>query len=242
MHSRVGLAISRSPGSQSALRVTGRGVPADIARGENMGVYHSCVRRTVVCLVAVLILAAIPSAAQLPTGTILGTVKDSSGGSIPGAMVTLRNADTNLTKMATTEADGSYRFPELPVGHYEIKAEAPGFRTETHTGLNLEVTQQGVVNFALQVGSTTQQVTITSEIPLVNTQDATLGGTVHEQQMAELPLNGRNYTDLTLLKPGVNQDKNQRNSSGTSFSVNGAPPRSNNFTLDGAILQTSTGR
>jgi hypothetical protein len=208
-----------------------------------MGVCREFARRIIVCLAALLILAAIPVAAQLPTGTILGAVKDSSGASIPGATVTLRNTDTNLTKTATTEADGSYRFPELPVGHYEIKAEAAGFRTETHTGLNLEVTQQGVINFALQVGATTQQVTITSDIPLVNTQDATLGGTVNEQQMAELPLNGRNYIDLTLLKPGVNKDKNQRNqASGTSFSVNGAPPRSNNFTLDGAILQTSNGR
>jgi hypothetical protein len=207
-----------------------------------MGVYHEFVRRIMLCIAAVLVLSAIPAAAQLPTGTILGNVKDSSGASIPGAMVTLRNTDTNLTKTATTEADGSYRFPELPVGHYEIKAEAAGFRTETHTGLNLEVTQQGVINFALQVGATTQQVTITSDIPLVNTQDATLGGTVNEQQMAELPLNGRNYVDLALYKPGVNQDKNQRNQSGTSFSVNGAPVRSNNFTLDGAILQNSTGR
>ncbi len=207
-----------------------------------MGVYHEFVRRIMLCVAAVLILTAIPAAAQLPTGTILGTVRDSSGASIPGAMVTLRNTDTNLTKTETTEADGSYRFPELPVGHYEIKAEAAGFRTETHTGLNLEVTQQGVINFALQVGATTQQVTITSDIPLVNTQDATLGGTVNEQQMAELPLNGRNYVDLALYKPGVNQDKNQRNQSGTSFSVNGAPVRSNNFTLDGAILQNSTGR
>jgi hypothetical protein len=77
---------------------------------------------------------------------------------------------------------------------------------------------------------------------MVNTQDATLGGTVSETRMEELPLNGRNYIDLALYQPGVNQDKNQRNSQGTSFSVNGAPVRSNNFTLDGAILQTSTGR
>jgi hypothetical protein len=206
-----------------------------------MGVHVQFLRRNAVWLAA-LILAAIPLAAQLPTGTILGTVKDSSGASIPGAMVTLRNTDTNLTKTTTTETDGSYRFPELPVGHYEVKAEAAGFRTETRTGLNLEVTQQGVINFALQVGATTQQVTITSDIPLVNTQDSTLGGTVNEQQISELPLNGRNYIDLTLLKPGVNKDVNQRNQSGTSFSVNGAPPRSNNFTLDGAILQNSTGR
>src|SRR5579863_10206651 len=208
-----------------------------------MGVCRGSLVRSMLWLAAVLILATIPVAAQLPTGTILGNVKDSSGASIPGAMVTLRNTDTNLTKTATTEADGSYRFPELPVGHYEIRAEAAGFRTETHTGLNLEVTQTGVINFALQVGATTQQVTISSEIPLVNTQDATLGGTVHEQQMAELPLNGRNYIDLALYKPGVNKDKQQRNQQeGTSFSVNGAPPRSNNFTLDGAILQNSTGR
>src|SRR4029077_16553946 len=126
------------------------------ARGENMGVYREFVRRSIVCLAALLILAAIPVAAQLPTGTILGTVKDSSGASIPGATVTLRNTDTNLTKTATTEQDGSYRFPELPVGHYEMKAEAAGFRTENRTGLTLEITQQGVINFALQVGSTTQ--------------------------------------------------------------------------------------
>jgi len=212
-----------------------------------MGVCREFARRIIVCLAALLILAAIPVAAQLPTGTILGTVRDASGASIPGAMVTLRNTDTNLTKTATTEQDGSYRFPELPVGHYEIKAEAPGFRTETHTGLNLEVTQTGVINFALQVGATTQQVTVSSEIPLVNTQDSTLGGTVNEQEMSELPLNGRNYINLALYKPGVNQDRNQTNSGrggqqGTSFSVNGATPRSNNFTLDGAVLQNGLGR
>jgi len=93
-----------------------------------------------------------------------------------------------------------------------------------------------------EVGSEAQQVIVTGEAPLINTQDATLGGTVNETKMTELPLNGRNYIDLALYQPGVNQDKNQRNQSGTTFSVNGAPPRSNNFTLDGAILQNSLGR
>jgi hypothetical protein len=206
-----------------------------------MGVSRELVSRSMIW-VAVLILAAIPVAAQLPTGAILGTVKDSSGASVPGATVTVRNTDTNLTRTQMTEQDGSYRFPELPVGHYEAKAEAAGFRTENRTGMTLEVTQQGVVNFSLQVGSTAQQVTVSSEIPMVNTQDSTLGGTVNETKMAELPLNGRNYIDLALLQPGVTKDKNQTSSAGTSFSVNGAPPRSNNFTLDGAILQNSTGR
>src|SRR5437016_14371155 len=147
-----------------------------------MGVCRELVRQSIVW-VAVLILAAIPVAAQLPTGAILGTVKDSSGASVPGATVTVRNTDTHFTRTQMTEQDGSYRFPELPVGHYEIRAEAAGFRTETRTGLNLEVTQQGVINFSLQVGATTQQVTVSSEIPLVNTQDSTLGGTVNEQSM-----------------------------------------------------------
>src|SRR6202040_2212388 len=80
------------------------------------------------------------------------------------------------------------------------------------------------------------------EAPMINTQDATLGVIVNETKMTELPLNGRNYIDLALYQPGVDQDKNQRNSQGTTFSVNGAPPRSNNFTLDGAILQTMLGR
>jgi outer membrane receptor protein involved in Fe transport len=207
-----------------------------------MGVSREFVERNMVWL-ATLILAAIPVAAQLPTGAILGTVRDSSGASIPNAVVTVRNTDTNLRRTATTEQDGSYRFSELPVGPYEVKVEAAGFKTETRTGLTLEVTQQGVVNFDLQVGAGAEQVTVSSELPLVNTQDSTLGGTINEHQMAELPLNGRNYIDLALYKPGVNKDKQQRNQvEGTSFSVNGAPPRSNNFTLDGAILQNSTGR
>src|SRR6202022_1798594 len=126
--------------------------------------------------------------------------------------------------------------------HYEVRGEHSGFKTATRKGITLEVTQQAVINLDFEVGSEAQQVIVTSEAPLINTQDATLGGTVNETKMTELPLNGRNYIDLALYQPGVNPDKNQSNQSGTTFSVNGAPPRSNNFTLDGAILQNSLGR
>jgi Carboxypeptidase regulatory-like domain len=187
------------------------------------------------------LLAVIPSLAQLPTATILGNVKDSSGASVPSAIVTARNTDTNLTRTMMTDDDGGYRLLELPVGHYELKAERAGFKTEIRTGITLEVTQQAKIDFALEVGATVQEVTVTGEAPLVNTQDSTLGGTVNETKMSELPLNGRNYVDLSLLQPGVSEDKNKRDS-GTSFSVNGATPRSNNFTLDGAILQNEFGR
>jgi hypothetical protein len=191
---------------------------------------------------AVLILLAIPVVAQLPTATILGVAKDSSGGVLPNVTVTITNVDTGTVRTVKTGDDGEYRAPELPVGRYEVRAEHAGFKTVTRKGITLEVTQQAVINLDFQVGAADQQVVVTEEAPMVNTQDATLGGTVNETKMSELPLNGRNYIDLALYQPGVNPDKNQRNQQGTSFSVNGAPVRSNNFTLDGAILQTMLGR
>jgi outer membrane receptor protein involved in Fe transport len=188
-------------------------------------------------------LVAIPAVAQMPTGTILGTAKDSSGGVLPNVTVTITNVDTGFKRVVMTGDDGFYRVPELAVGHYEVKGEHSGFKTDTRKGITLEVTQQAVINLDFEVGAAAQVVVVTGEAPMVNTQDATLGGTVNETKMTELPLNGRNYIDLALLQPGVDKDKNQTNSQGgTSFSVNGAPPRSNNFTLDGAILQTMLGR
>jgi len=213
----------------------------DFARGGDMGAYRKGLCLGIVAT-AMLILLAIPAVAQLPTGAILGTAKDTSGGVLPNTTVTITNVDTGLKRTVTTGDDGFYRAPELAVGHYEVRGEHAGFKTETRKGITLEVTQQAVINLDFEVGSEAQQVVVTSEAPMVNTQDATLGGTINETKMEELPLNGRNYIDLALYQPGVNQDKNQRNAQGTTFSVNGAPPRSNNFTLDGAILQTSTGR
>src|ERR1700681_3426076 len=206
-----------------------------------MATYRNGVCLNIV-LISALIFLAIPAVAQLPAGTILGVAKDTSGGVLPSVTVTITNVDTQSKRVVTTGDDGFYRVPELAVGHYEVKGEHAGFKTETRRGITLEVTQQAVINLDFQVGSAEQQVVVTGEAPLVNTQDATLGGTVTETKMTELPLNGRNYIDLALYQPGVNQDKNQSNQSGTSFSVNGAPPRSNNFTLDGAILQNSLGR
>jgi hypothetical protein len=153
--------------------------------------------------VLILLLTVIPVRAQLPTGTILGVVKDSSGGVVPGVAVTVQNAETGFTRTVTTGDDGAYRFPALPVGRYDVKVERTGFKTETHAGLTLEVMQEAVVNFTLQVGTSEQQVLITGEAPLVNTTTSSLGGLVNEQKMEDLPLNGRNYIDLTLLQAGV---------------------------------------
>jgi hypothetical protein len=192
---------------------------------------------------------AIPAFAQLPTGTILGVARDSSGAVLPDTTITLTNVDTGAKRIVTTGDDGSFRLPELPVGHYEARGEHTGFKTETQRGITLQVTDQAIINFNLEVGSTQQEVMVSAEVSVVNTQDATLGGLVTETAIKDLPLNGRNYVDLTLLQPGVTKDKNIGNSAtgggggfGTTFSVNGAPDRSNNFTLDGAVLQNQFAR
>jgi outer membrane receptor protein involved in Fe transport len=178
--------------------------------------------------------------AQLPTGTFLGVVKDSSGAVVPGATVTIHSSETNETRKAVSDSSGAYRVPALPVGHYDIKIEHGGFKTVTQTGLNLEVGEEAVVDFALQVGTAEQTVQVTGEAQQVNTTNSTLGSVVSEQTIADLPLNGRNYTDLTLLQPGITQHKGLTNSGGnqpgTVFSSNGAPVQSNSYSLDGASL------
>jgi len=193
-----------------------------------------------------LVMVASASVAQLPTGTILGVVKDSTGAVVPGGTVTSRNADTGQTRSAVSGGDGSYRFAALPVGNYEIRAEHPGFRAEVRSGLTLTVSQEAVVNFTLELGAIEQTVAVTAEAPLVNTTSGSLGGLVDEQKIADLPLNGRNYINLALMQPGVIQSVNTNSVNslstyGVLYSSNGAPYRSNNYLLDGAIMSNLYG-
>ena len=197
-----------------------------------------------ICLVLSSLLAmAVQICAQVtPTGTISGVVKDPGGLVLTGAQVTVVNTDTNVPRTLTTGDDGSYRFPALPVGPYSVKVEMAGFKTRTITNLKLDVTQEAVVNFQMEVGSTEQQVLVQADADAgrVDTTSSSLGSVVDSRQVAELPLNGRNYIDLTLLQPGVTQF--QGNQFGVNalfgefFSSNGAPIRSNMYTLDGAIM------
>ena len=163
-------------------------------------------------------LAPIPAFAQT-VGTILGTVKDTSGAVVPGANVTVRETQTGISRTLTTGGDGTYRFAALPVGHYDLKVESKGFRTETQTGIVLNVAQEVVINFSLQVGTLTSEVTVTAAPPVVDTTSSALGGLVNEKSIAELPLNGRNYLDLSLLQPGVSQDVVIQNEGGGTLEV-----------------------
>src|SRR5437870_11035798 len=157
-------------------------------------------------MVLVLFVAALPAFAQLPTGTILGTVKDASGALVPGATVTAQNVETGASRSTLTNETGAYRLAALPVGHYDLRVELAGFKATTQKGLVLSVGDETVLNFSLEVGTPSQELVVSSEAPIVNTTTASLGGLVNEQKLSDLPLNGRKYLDLTLLQAVIAQN------------------------------------
>jgi len=194
-----------------------------------------------------LLTVAVTATAQQNTGTILGVVKDSSGAVVPGASITILNEETSLTRTVITGENGAFRAPALPVGRYTVRVELAGFRAQAQRGLVLEVAQELVVNPTLEVGAVPQEeVVVSGEAPLVNTTSSALGSVVNEQSMSDLPLNGRNYVDLTMLQPGVSPQTlattgGTASATGAWFSANGAPVRSNNFTLDGSPMVNAGG-
>ena len=196
-------------------------------------------------LCSVALFLATSLSAQLGTGTILGVVKDTTGGVVAGAAVMVRNPDTGFSRTVSTETDGSYRLSALAVGRYDIEISHAGFNTETRKSLALAVAQEAVVNVTLQVGSASQTVTVTETAPLVDTTSASLGGVVTPEKIEDLPLNGRNYLDLMGFQPGVTNvthvQGNLTDTGGAEYVSNGATPRSNSILLDGAVLVNGFG-
>jgi hypothetical protein len=196
-------------------------------------------------LVALLLLLVITQAfAQLGTGTILGTVKDPAGAVVPGATITITNTATGAKRTSTTSNEGYYRAPALPAGTYQLEVSHEGFATAVEKGVVLAVGQDLTVNLSLKIGSISEKVEVTGEAALVDTTTSSLGSLVSEQKIADLPLNGRNYVDLTLLQPGVTQQTQVtagQGATGTMYSSNGAPTRSNNVMIDGTPMQSAYG-
>ncbi|MGD0908497.1 MAG: carboxypeptidase-like regulatory domain-containing protein, partial [Candidatus Acidiferrales bacterium] len=200
-------------------------------------------RNLALILPIVIFFAAVSVSAQT-SSVILGTVKDASGASVAGASVTVLNVETGLARSTMSGEDGAYRIPALQAGHYSVKVEKEGFKTSTQTGITVDVAQELNLPVNLEVGSSAQEVVVTGEAPQIDTSTSTLGGLVNDEKVAELPLNGRNYIDLSLMQTGVTKNYNTGqagNMIGTTFSANGAPIISNNFLLDGTSIVNPSG-
>ena len=168
--------------------------------------------------------------AQGNAGRILGSVTDQSGGAVVGATVTIVDTQRNLTRTVMTDAAGEYNVPNLLPSTYTVSAALQGFKTAQRTGVTLEVNQDLRLDLTLQPGEQTEKVTVTGEVPIVETTNAELGGTLQAQVIASLPLNGRNFENLLQLRPGVTI---YPGGSGWTQSTNGLRPQDNIYLING---------
>ncbi|MBI1739298.1 MAG: TonB-dependent receptor [Candidatus Koribacter versatilis] len=178
--------------------------------------------------------------AQTFRGTVLGTVTDPSGNVVAGATVKVRNVGTGLERTTATSADGSYAIPELPIGTYSVTVTQTGFQTFVASGVSVNVATDRRVDAALKIGQVATKVEVSAEqLPMIETTTNDLGGVITSQIAEDMPVNGRDYTKLIYLNPGVAGSPDQISDSPGSFgefSMNGARGRSNNYLLDGTDM------
>ena len=172
---------------------------------------------------------------QVDQGGINGTVQDSTGAVIADAQVTLVNNDVGLTMETKTSASGAYTFSPLKIGHYSLSVSAKGFSKTTQKNLTVQVSQILQVNVELKLGAATETVEVNTAPPLLQTEEASVGQVIGEQQVNDLPLNGRNFTFLAQLGAGMQtpQADTRGNAASGAFSANGLRPAQNNYLLDG---------
>jgi hypothetical protein len=181
--------------------------------------------------------------AQTTNGTITGTVTDPSGAAVGSVQVQVTNQITGQQRSATTQDNGTYIIPQLPPGQYSVTVEKQGFAKETQSNVQLLVNQSATLDFKLSVAAVSETVEVTAAPAQLNTTNATLGDVVQHQQIVDLPLNGRNFTQLALMTPGAApQESGQQNAftvkqgaGAISPSVDGQRGQQNNFTMDGLL-------
>src|SRR5215469_7763662 len=210
-----------------------------------------CFTKSVRCFLSVLALAFSPllpttAHAQVAGATLSGIVTDQSGGVIPQVSISIKNTATDITRTSATSAAGFYSVPNLLPGTYAIRAEAKGFSSEVQTGITLTVGEQQVLNFTLRVGQESQAVVVTTEAPNVELASSSISATVTSTTVRELPLNGRSWTDLATLQPGVSAIQTQPDFAvggdrgnrgfGNEITVAGDRPEQNNYRLDGVSI------
>ena len=193
-----------------------------------------------VLFLLVTMLASWTATAQQITGNIRGTVVDPSGAVAQAASVSATQTETGLTRVAMTDRAGAYVLLELPVGHYQLQVEAKGFQKYIQQGITLNVNETATIPVRLVVGAETQQIQVMDDAPLIQDTVTSLGKVVLEHEIVDLPLDGRNFSQLGTLQPGVvplTPGLKEAGSSlreGQSYAVNGQRPESNNFLIDGA--------
>jgi len=180
--------------------------------------------------------------AQVAGATLSGTVNDPSGAVVPNAQVSARNTATGVTRTATTDSAGFYSIPNLLPGTYEVSVTAPGFSTAVQSNIELAVGAQQQLNIAMKIGETTQKVQVTEAAPAVQLTSSTLSGEVQAQTVRELPLNGRDWTQLATLQPGVDKIETQMSYDtsargnrgfGSEYTISGGRTTYNNYRIDG---------
>jgi hypothetical protein len=202
--------------------------------------------RVCVLGLGLLALAGFPATGQAQvTASITGNVQDPSGAAVRDTKITVKSQESGATRTVVTDDSGNFRFLSLPLGPQELKAEKQGFKAVIRTGVSLEVGQEAVVNFRLEVGDLVQQMSVSEEAPVVNVTTASVAGMVDEQQIKELPLNGRSFDDLIALNPGtINysalKSPNTSTSNGNTFSVAGRRTSENLFLLNGVEYMGSS--
>src|SRR5690348_1313274 len=158
----------------------------------------------------------VPVHAQVVGATLSGTVSDPSGALIPGATVSIKNTATGVTRDVVTDSAGFYSAPNLLPGTYDVTVSAKGFSTAINSNVSLAVGAQQVLNQTMQVGQTTQQVQVTGAAPTVQLASSTLSNQVNSRTVRELPLNGRDWTQLATLEPGITAIRAQTAVGGTA--------------------------
>ncbi len=187
-----------------------------------------------------LVVLAIPSTfnwAQIATTSLRGTISDPTGAVLPGANVTLTDPQTGFSRSAKTDSDGAYQFPQVPPATYALTISSPGFATLKHENVRLLVNTPATLNLTMRVQAVAVTVEVKGELPLVNTQDATLGHAFGAEQIQSLPFEARNPVEILTLQPGVtfigNNSTINADSDSRSGAVNGARSDQTNVTIDG---------
>jgi hypothetical protein len=194
------------------------------------------VSRVAILLLVVVALSAL-AFGQATTGSVYGTVSDPSGAILADASVTVKNIQTGATRSTQTTDSGSYTFPVIEPGNYEVSVAIAGFQPQTQHGVRVDANQNVHVNFELGLGSTEQHLTVEAATTLVDTRESQVSSTIDQRRIEELPLNGRNAYDLVAIVPGVTNyvpDVATGSRQGSQMSVNGIPSSNSAFYLDGA--------